>query len=215
MSNNYKNNMIKKILGLSLAVSVIPATTMASSLYTDFYMDSGISAHRFNVAKKAKGIRANGSKIFKDDDFGFTVSAGRRFGNVGGEIGYTALGSQEYKRIYAIGQDVMTEKLVHSNSNFYVDFNNYFEVADDIEVKTAVGLGVLQTTTDHSVKNGLNHKIVPTRKNSEAELKPRLGAGLQYNLTKTWSANLDLRYQLGNQYYRSMRATALNVTYRM
>lgn len=205
----------KKIISTVIGLVTLTAGTAAMAFYQEngFYFDSGFSVHKFHVAKKAKGVRIHGSKLFKDDNVGFDVVIGKRFSNVGAEVGFTVLGTQDFQRTVYSSNFKAIERFKHENTNFYVDFNNYFDLVDNLELKTAVGLGILQTKTKHNIYNQFRKKVVPEIKNSEAELKPRLGLGLQYNLTKTWSANIDMRYQMGNQYYQSLRSTGLNITY--
>jgi outer membrane autotransporter protein len=214
MNKSYFNSFLLKMGMLTL---LLP---LAANGYTEdnaFYFDSGVTAHKFHVPKKFKTTRfgTDGDRLFKDDSVGVNFIFGKRFENVGMETGYTVLGTQDYKKSFYYMNSQINENLKHENSNFYVDFNNYFNLRNNLELKTAIGLGVLQTKMTYKVVDQYDNKLRPISKNSEAEVKPRIGAGLQYSFNKDWSANLDLRYQGGNQYYRNIRATALNFTYRI
>lgn len=195
----------------------------ASALIYDangFYFDGGVSVNRFHIARKAKGIKVDDSKYLRDDNTGVNFILGKRFADFGVELGYVAMNSNKYQR-HAYLTDVrlseigLYETLNHENANVYFNLTKYFHVVDNLELKASAGVGMLQTKTKYNIFDNLRKKVLPEIKNSEAEIKPRIGAGLMYNVTKTWGANLDLSYQLGNQYYRNVRSTGFNVTYRL
>lgn len=218
MSDKYGNKLKLQSGVLSfIFTGLLPLSAMGYVEDNAFYFDSGVSYSKFHVAKKFKvqRIGGDGERLFKDDNMGVNFIIGKRFDNVGMETGYTVLGTQDYKASYYYQGSQINQTLKHENSNFYVDFNNYFNLMNKLELKTAIGLGVLQTKTTYKIVNQYNKKLAPIDKNSEAEIRPRIGSGFQYNFNKDWSANLDLRYQIGNQFYRNMYATSFNFTYRM
>lgn len=202
---------------LIIGVSSLLTSNIGLASFGDhsFYLDSGLSIHRFHPSKKAHKLSFADTKKLKNDNVGFNFVLGKRFGSIGAELGYTNLSSQKYERRLHFNHIKVSESLKHESANFFLDVNNYFNLVDNLELKTAVGLGVLQAKTRRNVYDTVNKKLIPELRKSEAEVKPRVGAGLQYNVTREWSANIDIRYQYGNQDYSSMRSTALYLTYRL
>lgn len=194
--------MRKIISAAVLALSLATANQLYAFYDNDqrFYFDSGVSYHKFTLSNKIRNFKMDNSRLYKGDDVGVNFIFGRRFDNVGVEVGYTIMSTNEYYNSYGT-------RLKHENSNFSVDANYYHQLTSPLVLKSGVGLGLLQTKTTYHFLNTHGH-------NSEAELKPRAGVGLQYNFNKEWSADLSYNYQAGNQYYKAMQSSLLSATYR-
>jgi len=208
-------SFVYKLTAYGMAIFSVIAVNTVIAQNNDFYVDGGLSYHKFEIAKRAKGVRVNDSKLYKNDNAGIDFTFGKRFGDFGMELGYTIMGTDGYYKTTMYNNTKVIQTLKHENTNFHADVNSYYNLFDNLELKTIVGLGVLETKTKYNVIDHVKNKLIPEIKNNEAEIKPRLGAGLQYSFTRALSAEVAFNYQGGNKYFKAMRTTMAGVSYRL
>jgi outer membrane autotransporter protein len=87
-----------------------------------------------------------------------------------------------------------------SRSNVYLDGNYFHNLAGNLELRAAAGVGYLST----------KHSTYP---NTSSKLGGRVGAGLQYNFTKNVNSSLMYRYQFFKRGTPNVQTVALSVAY--
>ncbi len=134
-----------------------------------------------------KTSNSAGKLAIRKNEPGINVFVGTRAGYLGLEAGFGFI-----KQVKANVQNGFTA--TNKISNIYVDVLGFLNIARDVDLIGAVGLGSLKSKADVQgatfvSKNSLNkHKI-----------GLRAGGGVQYNFDENWSTRAMVRYQKGNK----------------
>lgn len=187
--------MIKKIL-LVIGALTISTSCLASAAINTYYL----GADAQGIWVKPEYVTTNKCR------WGFTGFGGYRWKSVALEGGITGMESQK-------------ENWSNSGTNYSSDskaFNIYLDalffkaIASNLELKGLLGVGSLVTKTDYSAQRG--NSSFSSEENA-ANVGLRLGAGLQYNISKNWNTSLMYKYQLTSTSFSNMQAVALSLAY--
>lgn len=195
MVNKYVT--LAKVTTLSLGVIFYTNSALAVSQQDNFYFKSTIGMTVLESKHKEKKLK--NSDFLTNDNLSGGFALGKRYYNIGAELGYVTMGKQSY----------YSHKTLHTNNyynqNFSLDLNSYHDLVENLELKTVLGLGMLHTKT--SVTHAHNSD------NSRAEIRGRTGVGLQYNFTKMINANYEFLLQGGNKDFQSHFSNNLSLRY--
>jgi hypothetical protein len=195
MSNIKLTN--RSLLSLSIVTVLYGNNALAVSQQDNVYVKSTIGMTALESKHSEKKLKNN--DFLTNDNLSGGFAIGKRYYNIGVELGYTTMGKQTY----------YSHKTLHTNNyynqNFSLDLNSYYDLIQNLEFKTALGLGMLHT------KTRVTHSHI--NDNSRAEIRGRAGLGFTYNFTKLINANYDLLIQGGNKDFQSHFSNNLSIRY--
>lgn len=191
--------MIKRIVSSIICLAAIyPAISIAN---LDKYY---IGADMQSIWLKPKNFTSQ-----SDARWGLSGFAGYRWGVVALEFGVTGMQTQNYNYIGANQYNYIGRSRAF---NVYIDALFFKTIAKNLELKGLIGSGLLNIKNSMYAYNSNNQfrfgSIV-----SGFNVGARLGAGLQYNITRHLSTSLMYKFQATSDEFSNMQALALSIAY--
>lgn len=183
-----------KLCSIILSCNLLFSNTLSAASSKDHFFFENSLGLMFLYSKHDEKLMKREDKLITNDGIAGGIAFGKRYNNLGAKVGYMKMMSQKYN-------NVNTNSIVRYNiENFLFDLNTYHEIADNLEARSTVGVGML-----HSSSNQVHQ--------SNAEIRLKAGVGLQYNFTKQVGASYELALQGGNKDYRTYLGNVLTFRY--
>jgi opacity protein-like surface antigen len=201
---------IKKLAVAAVIATLGVSTAFARAPKQKAYLGVDLQGNRLTLANGLERLKDNGSEFFKTKRSGVSAFAGYRWDELGLELGYTFIHYTKYTGIYTDGRSSVTGELSQLDQNVYLDAIYYYPLTNDLDLKALLGVGSLMTTFKGSLTvNDSGFIARGSDSHTESKAGIRVGLGAQYYFTDSFSSNLMLKFQTGNDIYKHMTTLGL------
>lgn len=190
-----------------------------SSVANKFYLGVDWQVATLHYDESHKGIIINNYRYMLgngDSSTGgmgsFGGRVGYRWNTIGVEAGYNSGKSS----ISTAGNAYYSGYGIYGkNNNIYIDIYKFLPIYSFFELKAMLGMGRVNSRLYGSGYYWTypSSKIYSSESISSNKIKPRFGAGVQFNLYGRISMDLMYKYQGGNDLYKNSQSLGLGLNY--